>query len=215
MIDQEDIRAVEQFIAHNGKPMQVSLSDRTHLFYFHRSDWRASPLVFVNKNGNYCRLIREADGNWFCADTWNSLFDYQPWMRKITVRSPDPDRILAMVSPGPAHGKSETPCLFPKECFTAWGRKACFRWGVVDVKFKFNEGTFSIGYTDHNGASQYRSFQGKPWESREAGSWLMADFGGASPTAVSGEIENPFERQVAHEKFAEALEDNPLFGAFG
>ncbi|MGE8141791.1 hypothetical protein ACQKOE_07435 [Novosphingobium sp. NPDC080210] len=209
MIRQEDKDEVMAFIDLNGGPKQVSLSDTTHLFHFHRSDWQESPLVLVNKNGNYCRILRNMQGEHFCVDTWNSLFDWQPWMFKMQRLDPDPEKILAMISVGNGN-KPECMTLFPREAYPGKGRYACVRWKALPVRFNLDNGTFSIPVD-----TAQRTFSGKLWENVEAFKAVLACMSATPPNLATGVIENPFERQVAYEQHAVALQDNPLWGAFG
>lgn len=210
MVSQDGIQKVQEFIRKNSGPNVTSLSEGTHLFYFHRDDWRKSPLVLVNKNGNYCRLMRQGDGNWICVDTWNALFEFDGWMHKMKARNTDPERLLAMVSDGSGRAKRETPCLFPKGAFAAGRRRACVRYGIAEVSMNQASGIFTLYVREETHVGH-----GKVWESTAAAVWMIKHFPGKHESAIAGEVENPFERAALMEQVHIALEDNPLWGAFG
>lgn len=209
MITPEDKDEVMTFISLNGGPNQISLSDNTHLFHFHRSDWTKSPLILVNKNGNYCRILRNMQGQYFCVDTWNSLFDWQDWMFKMRRFDTDPEKILALISIG-AGNKPETLSLFPRDAYPKKGRMACVRWQAIPIRFHLDSGTFTLTLGEET-----RTFKGKAWESREAFNVALVSLPTQPPALESGIIENPYERELALQRVGAELESNPLWGAFG
>jgi hypothetical protein len=213
MLSYEDRCYVEAFIASYGRPKVVSLSAVTHLFYFHPTDWRQSPVILVNKNGNYMRIMREVGTSKFrMVKTWNNLFDPQQWMI-LDGNNVDAEKVVAMISEGPGVGRSEMLSLFPKEAFPGRGRKAAYRQHVVDVWFDMKGGTFKLLREDRG--AQSLDLPGKPWESVLAVNWCKANLGEELKLEAPGLVENPYEREAALTAAFEELEDNPLWGAFG
>lgn len=205
----EQERVSDFALKHDG-PRSLSLSTETHLFYFCDGDWRNSPVILVNKNGNYARLMRKPDGYWKIIKTWNTLFDFAPWM-DTGKGNMDPEMALAMISHGPAFGKSECLSLFPKGAFGDTRRRAVWRHKIMRISFDQPNNRFTI-IPNESGPGLFAG-SGKPWESAEAHAWCMATFD-PPEIGLPSAVENPYERAAANENMVAALEDNPLFGSF-
>ena len=207
-----DIEEVAEFVRHHRAPRQISLSAETHLFHFHDLDWRKSPVVLVNKNGNHTRIIR--DGSQFKAfKTWAALFGHMDWQILSACVGGDIEKVLARISSGPGTGRGEFLSLFPKDAFGAGRRKACWRSMVFDVTFGKDLESFTL---KEPVSGKGGTFNGKVWESAGAVNWCAENFpDSATSRPQTTIIENPFERKAANDLAILSMQDNPLFGAFG
>jgi hypothetical protein len=88
LMDRNDpLRIIAEHIACHGVPAVAALSEaeygpNCHVFYF--GDWADHEqvgLIFVNKNGNFFRLIKQGNGRWNLFKTWSGLFETEPWIQ--------------------------------------------------------------------------------------------------------------------------------------
>lgn len=205
---------IEDFVAMHGRPAQVSLDDFTHIFHFDESDWRKSPVIFVNRNGNYMRLAIDAEGKYRLLKTWNGMFDDGHFGPASPIRHSDPEKSIQLISVGPDRGRKELPSLLPREA-TRGARIAVFRHHMAKVNWvkssSFNR--FTLTAIDK---MQCRSLEltGKVWESVDAVNWFTANMKEPLSIWAPGVPVNPYEREREMEVAMAALEDNPLWGAF-
>ena len=208
---------IEAFILRNGKPNVISLDEQTHLFYFDETNWRLSPVIFVNRNGNNMRMIRNSNGEYILFKYWGSIGardnDYVPGP-KFT----DPEKTLNLISVGPARGRKEGLSFLPAEA-TGKGRPRLVSWRhyLIRCTSDIRMGTFSLSYENAGEDQPRRSpfFQGKAWESAEAVAWCMTNLTDKPKLEHPGAVIDPYKRAANDQVIMEALEDNPLWGAFG
>jgi hypothetical protein len=204
-----DRQSVADFIALNGAPAVVSISDDTHIFHFERSGfWEECPLLLVNRNGHYFRLIQQPQGDFLFAKTWTAAFETKPWEVEANLRRADPAALTRLCGIGPqgTRGKPfETLSLLPRD-LTTGGRKAVYRQHMMDVYFITGNDQFTLTRRD---TGERKTFAGKLWESQEASIWANETFANVPLKVVAAVKRGP----VAAEALAQ-LEENPLWGAF-
>jgi len=211
-------QGIEDFVRANGQPNVTSLDDVTHLFHFDKDDWRNSPLIFVNRNGNHMRIIEDSAGSRKLAKTWTGMMNVDDWHKVSGPRFDDPEKTLNLISVGPGIGKRETLSFLPKEACVG-RRRAVFRQHILKVFFSEGLNSFRlqgdpIDDGKHVTLPQSGNFTGKLWESQDAVQWCLATL----PTAVEVETPNaivdPYVRKTEQQRVYAELEDHPLWGGF-
>ena len=204
-----DRQMVADHVSVNGMPSVTSIADVTHIFHFERTGfWEDSPLLFVNRNGHHFRLIQQPQGDWLFAKTWNGMWETQSWQIEANLRRPDPVKVINLCGIGPQgrQGKPfETLCLLPKDA--THRRKAVYRQHMMDVMFDTARDQFTLIRRDNN---ERGTFGGKLWDSKEAVDWAREVFSDV-PLKISSA---PATKGPITAVQAQALEENPLWGAF-
>lgn len=206
---------IEAFILRNGKPNVISLDEQTHLFHFDDTNWRLSPVIFVNRNGNNMRMIRNSAGEYILYKYWGSIGgrdnDYVPGP-KFT----DPEKTLNLISVGPARGRKEGLSFLPAEA-TGKGKPRLVSWRqyLIRCTSDIRRGTFMLTY-DNGVEETYRSpnYSGKPWDSAEAVAWCMANLNGKPKLEQPGAVVDPYKRAANDQVMYEELESHPMWGSF-
>ena len=161
-------KAMSNHLAVHGRPNVTSVSDDCHLFHY-ASNPAASPLVFVNRNGNHCRLMQEADdGEWKAYKTWNHVTSVERW-QNTGIAEYSFENALDKISVGPGEGRNEMLTFLPKTACSDIRRVAVWRQHMLAVRFFTRS---REGFTLHadNGESS-PCLGGKVWESDHAARW--------------------------------------------
>lgn len=201
----DPIKTVLDYVERHGQPACVSLSDNTHVFHFSdTSQYRDSPILLVNRNGNHFRLINNGKGYWTYAKTWANLFEVAAWHKVPNMDRADVSIAISLASIGPQyHGPAfETVCLLPRDA-TYKKRVAVWREHTLSVFFRPRD---SFDLTTKSGATFHGN--GKLWESRDASSWCLGIFGTHSGDNV---IRPAF---ATPQPVPQELETSPLWGMF-
>lgn len=204
-----DIKAeIAEWLCEHPMPKVVSLDDETHLFVFN-DEWSLSPLIFVNRNGNYQRLIW-INGTWHAFATWRTLFPTEDWEFK-GLKDQDPGKVIAKISVGPPRGHNEGLCYLPKEATRTTRRVAAYRHELLTVNHAND--AFSLSLV--GGLKLSPMFGGKPWLSADAVEWVKRNMSQCAPLSHDLAAANPYTSKQRQADLVSSLEDNPLFGMWG
>lgn len=209
---------VAAHVAAFGQPDAITLDDETHVFHFaHGRDWRESPILFVNRNGNQFRLIEETDGRWALLKTWNTIWDGADTWQDPKLRRDTPMEVLKLSGIGP-QGKDtfEALSLLPKGT-TSGRRRAAYRGHLLQVGFDVDANQFHVTALIDGLPKASPRFNGKLWESKEAAAWCKLNLpvneqvgtGLVAPTGISAVIQDASEKELA------VLENSEVWGMFG
>lgn len=198
---------IDAHVAAFGKPEVVSLADDTHVFHFERDgDLDNAQILFVNKNGNQFRLIRQESGLWEFFKFWEGKPNYwhhEKWHKTGLTRRGSSE-IIQLAGVGPqGSNPNESLVLLPKG--TTRRRKAVWRGSILDVRFDVDNDRFTISTNPNTSAT----FSGKLWLSQEAAAWCRQNVGATLvSTAAQSEVKQKDEEIMME------LEGSDMWGMF-
>lgn len=216
MDNEERLRLIADHVRLYGEPHVVTLNEMSHgpnchvFMHGNASDIDDLGVIFINKNGNFFRAIKQWNGRWLLVKTWNGIFESQGWMQTSLERN-DPMELIKL-----ATGKSGPTrlALLPREA-CAGPRRAVFGEHIIRAHMMQARDSFNLVLRD----GTENTFNGKLWESAEAVAWCHANVGRhSSGNGKPNELTVTYEEVVVSlpaniPQFA-AAEDNPLWGQF-
>lgn len=174
MDQHEYMRKITYRASKHRKPFVDSPQDDMHFFHFEEGHFKDGLIIYVNRNGNFFRMMRpKTDSPWRIVKTWSGVFDGQDWMN-LSFRRDCPIDLARMASIGP-QGRNcfEGLSLFPRELYTR-GRLAAYRNKMFSARYYSQADNWTISCPVTDEISPH--FPGQIWASKEASEWCSERF---------------------------------------
>lgn len=207
---------IADWVESHGRPKILSPEEDVHLFFF-ADELTDSPVVLLNRNGNFARLIK-ADGpsssGWRVWNTWKDLLQGDNWQRTLIFEE-DIWAAIHKVPVGPKGDQPELLSLMPRGA-TNGSRAAVLRHQIFRVNFfRTSDGNWNKFRLNNGFGNSSMEIEGKVWESEAAFMWALDNLSEEAPPGRGRLDTNPYVRERVMEKVKVEMEAHPLFGEWG